>query len=486
MPSKFHYPEGMGAIDLDFQLLFSAIGANNTFQRTWPMEHIDYTTTLAGAAKWGMVVDAVQSHRFFDEIFGGLHNRSNMRSVVWDSLWVDFVHVASHLTVAGRQQLWMSGFADIAEKYLLPIRLDQAYASDFVAAAAFPALVTARVGGDGDGKGAAGGSWTNMGAAGPLLASLRVRPMMDVLITTDRANGLHQLVVAVLTTGPVGIGDEAGHTNVDMLAPALRNDSTILKPAHPAMRLDSWYSDRSKKKGELWEAVCAPAVAANPRQLPPWSAGEDERANSMLSGLDGVISGSILWRVILATGVSADQSVRAPELFPVPTPTDSFIVTEWGFPCTNSSVEKDNCSTMVSGDSRLDVTTQDPRAHGSGDRRFRLFNWAPVLPGGFALIGEQAKFVHVSPQRYTSGRPGLSRFGSIISPRELIYDNNSSMVFGVIGSRGELVMTTVLLPMPQGSAIVVLPVTIGAGGITHVVCTSNRGCEWGSQLHTLI
>ena len=63
------------------------------------------------------------------------------------------------------------------------------------------------------------------------------------------------------------------------------------------------YSDRSKTKGELWEAVCAPAsniAAATPSgRLPPWSAGEDERANSMLSGLGGGggegVSGSALW-----------------------------------------------------------------------------------------------------------------------------------------------------------------------------------------------
>ena len=436
------------------------------------MEHIEFTTPTA-AAKWGMVVDAAQSHRFFESIFAGLH-RSRMRSVVWDSLWVDFVHVASHLTVAGRQQEWMSGFADTAAKFGMPIRLDQAYASDFVAAAAFPALVTGRVGGDG------GGGWTHMAAAGPLLASLAVRPMMDVLITTNRATGLHQLVVAVLTTGPVGIGDEVGHTDVDMLRPALRNDSTILKPAHPAMRLDSWYSDRNAK-GEVWEAVCGPAAAG--KLLPPWSAGEDERANSMLSGLDGIAGGGI-WRVLLATGTGDDESVGMPELFPAPKPADSFIVTEWGVPCANGSRAESNCSTMVSGDTRLKLTTRGPRAHGSGGRSFRLFNWAPVLPGGFALIGEQDKFVHVSPQRFTSGQAGQSRAeGSgdeTFSARELICPDGSTMAFGVVGSPGELVRTTVLLPTQHGPTTAVLPVTVGAGGITHVACTSD-GCECGSQ-----
>ena len=34
-PSAYHYPAGMAAAGLDYQLLFSAIGSNNTYQKAW-------------------------------------------------------------------------------------------------------------------------------------------------------------------------------------------------------------------------------------------------------------------------------------------------------------------------------------------------------------------------------------------------------------------------------------------------------------------
>ena len=53
--------------------------------------------------------------------------------------------------------------------------------------------------------------------------------------------------------------------------------------------------------------------------------------------------------------------------------------------------------------------------------------------------------------------------------------------FGVVGSPGELVDTTVLLPAEQrakgGPRIVVLPVIVGGSGITEVACTK-LGCKW--------
>ena len=144
----------------------------------------------------------------------------------------------------------------------------------------------------------------------------------------------------------------------------------------PPARLDSWYSDTSKGKGEVWEAVSGPAAAVGSSNLlPPWSGREDPRANSMLP-LGGSGSSSPLWRVLLATGVGvAGRLVGTAELFPAPAPTQSFVVTEWGAGCTNgSAAARGNCSAMVSGSSRLNVTAHDPRAHGSGDRSFRLFN----------------------------------------------------------------------------------------------------------------
>jgi len=97
--------------------------------------------------------------------------------------------------------------------------------------------------------------------------------------------------------------------------------------------------------------------------------------------------------------------------------------------------------------------------------------------------------VHVSPQRFTAGRPAPARgdagFDNTISTRELISDDNSTIGFGVVGSPGELVATTVLLPAAQhpkgGPRIVVLPVIVGASAITSVTCTG-LGCEWHAHV----
>ena len=87
--------------------------------------------------------------------------------------------------------------------------------------------------------------------------------------------------------------------------------------------------------------------------------------------------------------------------------------------------------------------------------------------------------MHVSPQRFTAGRSAAGS-DNTISTRELISDDNSTIRFGVVGSPRERVDTTVLLPAEQrakgGPRIVVLPVIVGASGITSVTCTG-LGCE---------
>lgn len=103
-----------------------------------------------------------------------------------------------------------------ASKYRMPVRIDQALPSDHLASAIlnWPAVVSARIGGDMDG----GSTWTQMASTGAFLSALKIRPIMDVLWTeavqpdntehiSSRANIEHELIIAVLTAGPVGFGD---------------------------------------------------------------------------------------------------------------------------------------------------------------------------------------------------------------------------------------------------------------------------------------
>ena len=63
----------------------------------------------------------------------------------------------------------------------LQVRIDQALPSDHLASAilSWPAVVSARIGGDMDG----GSTWTQMASTGAFLSAIGIRPIMDVLWT---------------------------------------------------------------------------------------------------------------------------------------------------------------------------------------------------------------------------------------------------------------------------------------------------------------
>jgi len=206
----------------------------------------------------------------------------------------------------------------------------------------------------------------------------------------------------------------------------------------------------------------------------------------VVNGISDSSSKSVWWHALLATNVAAPRCVSAEEFFPIPDPTSAFVVAEWGQPCHNGTIDIHNqsCVILVPPGCTVNVSTGaagsdslgSARAHGSGARKFRLFNWAPVLPGGFALIGEQTKFVHVSPQRFVAASPASQTFASIdgIQPFELIGHNNATMQFSIVGVPGELVPTTVMLPGVDGvqPLIRVLPLLVGAVGMSKITCDS--------------
>ena len=156
-----------------------------------------------------------------------------------------------------------------------------------------------------------------MASSGAFLAALHIRPIMDVLWTQPvqpdntehlkfRAHIEHELIVAVLTAGPVGFGDSLPHagflgTNVSRLGLASRADGVLLKPAHTALRLDS--------DVRIWAAPALPSrfVTGNGGQHGNDPA-SDARANSLakLGADDSSVQGvdDKWWYTLLATDVT--------------------------------------------------------------------------------------------------------------------------------------------------------------------------------------
>lgn len=136
----------------------------------------------------------------------------------------------------------------------------------------------------------------------------------------------------------------------------------------------------------------------------------------------------------------------------------------------------------------------------SGDvelsRYWNLYSVAPVLAGGWALLGEQDKYVAVSPQRFATARAvgfmaGDDGTSDAMVEAELQPTGGEGLSFTVLGAAAETVSVSVLAPMAadltemrtgeqrlvaaMAGKVLVLNVTLGVDGRATVAC-SNGEC----------
>ena len=163
-------------------------------------------------------VHYTQAHAFWDAVMGYGFRQNNLRALVIDLLQIWFLEFQDRTNNTHRHETWMDGYLGPsggvgdggASKYGLPVRIDQALPSDHLASAVknWPAVVSARIGGDMDG----GSTWSQMASTGAFLSALGIRPIMDVLWTQgvmpDNTEHLplrqhidHELIIALLTCG---------------------------------------------------------------------------------------------------------------------------------------------------------------------------------------------------------------------------------------------------------------------------------------------
>ena len=494
-PSAFHWPRGLGAgsefQSTQWQMLYMLLAGptfatdlpgGNAYQTDWPMEVQDLDTVVSGWRCCGQnsQVPPNASHAFWNTVLGDAVDRHNLRAIVADTLQVWGTGFSSRLRVFGSQQTWLDGYLGPsggngpggASAHNLPIRIDQATPSDHMASASmnWPAVVSARCGRDMDG----GDSWKQMATTGGyFLASLGVRPVMDVVWTTAvqpdntehidrRADTEHALVVAVLTAGPVGVGDMINGTNITRISRALRADGTILKPAHPAVLLDGAFTGSDGcLNAQVWSAPAAPARSVSAR--------EDRRANSMAfperadGGAPG--SGGAWWYTVLATGLAAAKSpcqLTSSALWPrAPTKGPGFVVVGLAPDVCRNGSRAGECLVVLAPETPGLGLMGAPQGGDTGSvRSFSLLSLAPLLPGGWALLGEPDKYIAVSPQRFvTTG--ALDASGCNSNNASDMYGSGADtpakdelspasggpgLSFGVLGEPGEIVRVAILAP----------------------------------------
>lgn len=134
-------------------------------------------------------------------------------------------------------------------------------------------------------------------------------------VGAKRPTVVHDLIVSVVSAGPVGFGDLIGNTNAELLAMATRKDGNILKPAATALRIERWYKKALLGGAEIWAATTGPAGSSSSKI--------DARANSMVLMGDETPQVTLLWWwSIMSTNVDGEAPSGAPlkvsDLWPAP------------------------------------------------------------------------------------------------------------------------------------------------------------------------
>ena len=397
---------------------------------------------------------------------------------------------ASMLPGAG--SAWLQGMGRAASSVRMPTQLCLATASDLLESLTMNWVTNARASGD---YAFCADSW-DIGFSGLLHWAVGVRPFKDVFWSTpsqpgspydnttlfpsmyrrcfNNPRGTHaqpnvqlDALISAFSTGPVGIGDGEGYTDARLVLATCRADGILLPPSKPLSPLDRTW----------WPPPPAPPHAL---PIPPsWLLGSYSRV------------GTVLWQYVLAVDAPCETTrpvdLRA-ELYWPPeaksssgdveqtasldasssSPPSSYAVLRWGAACTNGepAYSRSSCVSFVDKEAhRLHVCTPGAKFP-NGTHAWALATLAPVLPGGWALLGESDKFVRASP----------SRFAAVDGKEPAVLRMELD---GMPGETVTLVLVTPPLPTPASAAVLVLEAAMRAPRMACNVSAASKmiACE---------
>jgi hypothetical protein len=173
------------------------------------------------------------------------------------------IHNDIHL---GRQ--WLMSMAEGAEKAEITIQYCSPFPRHALQALEIPRVTQARVSDDYTGHLIRQQAQWAIGVTGLLADALGMAPYKDTFWSTSNEPGSaykpsafeplpeREIVLAVLSTGPVGPGDAINYTNEERIMKCCRQDGLILKPDRPISMIDvlisEWAQHNGIKQGELY------------------------------------------------------------------------------------------------------------------------------------------------------------------------------------------------------------------------------------------
>lgn len=202
-------------------------------------------------------------------------------------------------------------------------------------------------------------------------------------------------IVAVLSTGPVGISDAAGGTDASLAMATCDANGTLLQPSKPLTP-----SDRTYAPSGAW-----PRLPGNGQQFALWSSHTTVRQyRSEQCDHPDWCNATLAWfsvSVQIDLGHPPQPIALAPaaDFFPAPADGVALVHREWhnAALCQNGvDAIKSGCVTMSPPNQ-----TAGNRTGSATDYRYDLFVSHPIIgEGNWVLLGEMDKFASVSEQRF--------------------------------------------------------------------------------------
>jgi hypothetical protein len=381
-------------------------------------------------------VEPNQSHAFWTQRFTEAKEHFGMGAFWNDHMHENMAQYTETSTVPGAMRTWMKGQADAALATGTPVMWCMELGSEMVQAVEFPAVTTGRASGD---YHPPSSNW-NIGPESLLLSALGKSASKDGINTGNDCGSpgcgretrpvLHTLT-AVLSRGPVSVGDRPGATNFAILRPCCSAASDILSPSSALVPIDATYQADSVVKGlAIWTTHCN-------------------------------VSGTVSYTVLAAQLPQAGYHLLLRELWPVPAPSSKLWAYTWNSTQCKDGLPASACLREMTDSQPLrlvPISDVEDRSHaevagrGAWDQvRYEIV--VPQLPHGWILLGETRAYVPLSPVRFVS--VAVSASGA-----------RGALELLVRGKPAEVV--TVVAQKPQAKVLSSVRVTITSAGTAKV------------------
>jgi len=238
------------------------------------------------------------------------------------------------------------------------------------------------------------------------LLALQLAPSKDNFYSTTRKNDqpklyyckrkgkkdcaepcpLRQLTAAVLSTGPVMIGDFAGHTDREMLMRSCRKDGRLLQPDFPAIPIDDMYTMHGfnkpmRKKLSIYRTSVHIPMDTVRKQF-PWP----DRPSSIQFGKHSLSTEITSKMEQFGTKYHYFSVLELKNRYSLA--LNSVLSESGPFLLFEDSLEP----ILVSKMDTLELEKLD-------DCEVPTFTLAPILPNGWTLLGEASKLLPMSKAR---------------------------------------------------------------------------------------